>query len=237
VGRFVDCVRLKGCKTHRAGRLTIIFGAGLALALPSLGQAQSTDRERAQMLQMQQQLQRLQSDNAAIQRERTQLQDQTNELKKTATRRSQELAKSQGELADANREAERLRGELESLRQQSQANMEQWQKALADRDEALRVAAEDKRKREMQLSLLTTRLKVETARGDICEVKHVQALDLGRDLIDAFESERLRLCEPITGIWKVREEERIQIYRDRLHDARLDVPAPAAVSANERAAK
>jgi len=87
----------------------------------------------------------------------------------------------------------------------------------------------------MQLSLLTTRLKVETARGDICEVKHVQALDLGRDLIDAFESERLRLCEPITGIWKVREEDRIQNYRDRLHDARLDVPAPATASANERA--
>jgi chromosome segregation ATPase len=210
------------------------LGLGLALLLASVAQGQSSDRERAQMLQLQQQMQRLQSDNAAMARERAQLQDQAkeaDEAKKLVARRGQDLAKTQGALAAANKDAERLRGELEALREQTSATLEQWKKALQERDEALKVAAEDKRKRDQEIALLATRLKVQTGRGDTCEAKHTQALALGREVLDAYAGNRLRLCEPLTGIWKVREEDRIQAYRDRLYELRLDVPVPAAAGA------
>jgi septal ring factor EnvC (AmiA/AmiB activator) len=215
--------------SHRAACAVALTAALLGAGPAAL--AQSSDRERAQMLQMQQQLQRVQSDNAAMQRERAKLQDDAKDaerLKKESAQTSKDLARSQAAAAAAGRDAAGLRAQLEALRDQTDAQIAQWKKALEERDAALQAAAADKRRSDAEIVLLTGRLKAQTARADVCETKHGQALQFGRDLVDAYEASRLRLCEPVTGIWKVREEGRIQEMRDRLYELRLDVPVPAA---------
>jgi len=203
--------------------------AGLVVAAQT-ALAQSADRERAQMMQMQQQLQRLQADNAALQ---VQAKDVEN-LKKQSAQTSKDLVKARGEAAAANRDIVALRAELDALREQTNAQIEQWKKAVEERDTALQNAAAEKRQLDTQVALLSGRLKTQTGRADLCEVKHEQALHFGKDVVEEYEANRLRLCEPVTGIWKVREEGHIQSLRERLYELRLDVPS-AQTAIPERA--
>jgi len=205
--------------------IAIWVSAAVCAAAPTAF-AQSADRERAQMLQMQQQLQRLQSDNAALQ---AQAKDAEN-LKKQSAQTSKELARTRAEATAANRDIAALHAELDALREQTNAQIEQWKKAVEERDTALQMAATEKRQLDAQVALLTGRLKTQTGRADLCEVKHEQALRFGKEVVDEYEAKRLRLCEPVTGIWRVREEERIQSLRERLYGLRLDVSAPAMAS-------
>lgn len=212
------------------GRIQLFAGAvaGLLLVCSTPALAQSSDRERAQMLQMQQQLQRLQSDNASLQRERTQLETQAKDadrLKKESAQTSKELSKSRAEATAVTREAAALRAEVESLHTQ----LDQWKKAVEERDAALQAAAAEKRRTDAEVTLLSGRLKVQTGRADLCEVKDAQALTFGTEVVDRYEKVRLRMCEPVTGIWAVRNEQEIQQMRDRLYELRLDVP-PASAS-------
>jgi uncharacterized protein HemX len=209
-------------------RAAILAAAVLALmCAPSAAQQQ--DRERAQMMQMQQQMQRLQSDNAALQKDQSALKQQLQDAE-TTKKASEQKSK---DLARARAQADAQQRKIEDLQQQVNARdavIEQWKKAVAERDAALRDAAEGKRKLDAEAALLTTRLKAQTARADLCQVKHAQAVQVGGDVIDRYEQHRLRLCEPVTGIWKVSNEEEIRRFRDRLYEARLDAAPAAAAS-------
>ena len=201
--------------------------AGAALCVPATCPAQGADRERAQMLQMQQQLQRVQSDNAALQRERSTLQEQAKEadaLKKETAQKAKDLARSQAAAAAASRQLADLQAQLDAQRVATDAQVAQWKKALEERDAALQVAAVEKRKMDAEITLLSGRLKMQTGRADLCETKHAQAMEFGKRIVDRIEGGRLRACEPITGIWRVREEQNIQALRDQLYELRLDVP-------------
>jgi len=195
------------------------------------GHAQSQDRERAQMLQMQQQLQRLQSDNAALLHEKTQLQEQVKDverLKKESAQTDKELAQSRAQSAAGSREAAALRRELDALREQSSMQLDQWKKALADRDGQLQFAAQEKRRVESANALLETRLKLQTERSDVCETKHAQAMRFAERIVDKYAQGRLRLCDPFVAMWKVHDREEIEGLRDEMYEFRLDVPAIAA---------
>lgn len=210
------------------------FAIGLSVAAAAAAQtafAQSADRERAQMLQMQQQLQRLQADNAAL---KEQAKD-AESFKKQSAQTSKELARARAEAAAASRDVAAFHAQLDALHEQTSAQIEQWKKAVEERDGALQTAGAEKRKLEAQVTLLSARLKTQTGRADLCEVKHAQALSFGKEVVDEYEASRLRLCEPITGIWRVREEEHIQSLRERLYGLRLDVPAPAIASGESHA--
>lgn len=209
----------------RTGGLVL---AVIAWALPGAGAlAQQPDRERAQMMQMQQQLQRMQSENAALQRDQAALKQQAQDaeaLKKESAQKSKDLAHAQAEKAARAKEIEGLHADLAAR----DALIEQWKKAVADRDAALHEAADNKHKLDAQVAFLTARLKAQTGRADLCQAKHAQAMELGQQVIDRYEENRLRLCEPVTGIWKIRNEEEIRKFRDELYEARLDAAPPAA---------
>jgi DNA repair exonuclease SbcCD ATPase subunit len=206
--------------------------AAILLLAGADSSGQQADRERAQMLQLQQQLQRLQSDNASLQKERGALESkaqETDKLKKEsestgkalaqarqqATSQGKELADLRAQLADATAKLNAARNENEALR-----------KAVADRNDALAAAAADKRRGEAAQALLATRLKVQTGRGDLCEQRHEGLMKFSGEVIDRYEADRLRWCEPVTGIWKVREQTKMQGLRDELYGYRLDIPAP-----------
>jgi septal ring factor EnvC (AmiA/AmiB activator) len=208
--------------------LAVLLAAGAA---PTA--AQDADRERAQMLQMQQQLRRVQSDNAALQQERSQLEEKAKDadrLKTEAATSGKELARSRAQITATERELTALRAQFDTLREQMGTQTSQWRKALEERDTALQFAAVEKHKVDAAVALLTSRLSTQTARGDLCEQRHAEAITFANELVDRYEKSRLRLCEPITGWWKVRDENEIQKLREQIYELRLDLP-PAKTAA------
>jgi DNA repair exonuclease SbcCD ATPase subunit len=199
------------------------------------------DRERAQIRQLQQQLQKLQQDNAALQRDR----DQAATRAKAADETSKELASVRAGASTARREVDQLRrdnAELRSGLERVTAELTRLQADLKQRDEALALAQQAlttaQRRAEIDGNVLAARLRQQTVRADTCEARHALAVRVGGEAIDLVERERLRLCEPITGLWRVREETRVQTLRDRLLDARLDLPAdPPARAASDAPAR
>jgi DNA repair exonuclease SbcCD ATPase subunit len=214
-----------------------VVGAVLLLAA-SNGAAQqgSGDRERAQIRQLQQQLQKLQQDNAALQRDR----DQAASRARTADDAKKELASVRAGASTARREVEQLRrdnAELRSGLDRATADLSRLQAELKQRDEALASAQQAittaQRRAEIDGNVLAARLRQQTVRADHCEARHALAVQVGGEAVDLVERERLRLCEPLTGLWRVREETRVQALRDRLLDARLELPpepSPRAAS-------
>lgn len=198
---------------------------GAAMVVPAF--AQQSDRERAQLLQMQQQLQRLKSDNAGMQKERDELQVKAQDAEKARKAHESELNRLRQEVALGARTLADTRAELEAVRQQlasAQADGERLQKSL---NENLAQQAMDTQRAEQREALLAARLKFQTERAELCTVRHEAAMKFGTAMIDRYEHERLRLCEPLTGIWKVRNEDEVQQLRGELYGDRLDVPAPA----------
>jgi chromosome segregation ATPase len=218
-------------RTRSRARTLLCAAVLLSAAGASPAGAQQADRERAQMLQMQQQLQRLQSDNAAIQKERGELQTKAQEAEKLNKASTRELARSRQEAAVLTKDLAGVRGELSATHDRlsaAQAETDRLQKAL---DQAIALAAVEKQRNEAQQALLAARLKVQTARGDHCETRHEAAMKFGGALIDRYESDRLRVCEPVTGIWRVRNESQIQQLREELYGLRLDIPDPVPTAA------
>ena len=217
-------------------RTLLAFGTGCALAIASFeAQAQQQDRERAQMMQMQQQMQRLQSDNASLARDKSQLQEQAKEadkLKKDSVLTAKDLAKAKAQAAAGTRDVAALRAQIEEQRDQITKQIEDWKKAIAERDSALQVAALEKRRLEMALSLLETRVKVQTTRSDLCEAKHEQTWQFASQLIDRYSQDHVRACEPVMALWKVHDGTDVQSLQDKLYEMRLDVPPKAAPAAS-----
>jgi len=194
--------------------------------------AQQADRERQQLRQMQQQVQHLQSENSSLQNSLTQAQaksakeidqarkegrsalGQVARLKQEAKARGEELDELHSNLSATTDRLNAANGEIERLRG-----------SIAERDEALRKAAEQKRRDDAAATLLQDRLKAQTGRADLCETRHVGLTDFSGKLISRYEADRLRLCEPVTGIWKVRNEKEVQALREQLYEFRLDIPA------------
>lgn len=192
--------------------------------------AAQSDRERAQLLQMQQQLQRLQTDNAAAQKEKGELQSKAQQAEQAQKQAGQELARTRQAVAAQGKELAGARAELASTAERlaaAQAQIENLRRDLAQRDDALQHAAIEKQRADAQISLLSNRLKLNTARADLCETRHAGLMKFSSTVIDRYEAERLRLCEPLTGIWKVRNETQVQQMREEQYGYRLDVPAPA----------
>jgi chromosome segregation ATPase len=182
------------------------------------------------MLQMQQQLQRLQSDNAALQKERNELQDKARDadaLKKSTETTGKELARARQETASQGKELASLRAELAATGERlaaAQTQIASLRKMVNDRDDALQAAALQKRNEDASQALLALRLKAQTQGLDTCQQRHAAVMKFSAGLVDRYESERLRLCEPITGIWKVHAETQIQQLREELYSFGLDVP-------------
>jgi len=202
--------------------------AALAAVLSAAALAQQPgDRERAQIRQLQQQLQKLQQDNAALQRER----DRAAAEAQDAAKVTQELGKARASAGAARRELSSLREEADALKAQlaqATAELARARDEIKTRDDALAAAAQaaaaQQRRFENDSGVLASRLKRQTARAELCEARHESAMATGQELLGLYEKDRLRPCEPVTGLWRVREETRIQALRDRLLDARLELP-------------
>ena len=223
----------------RIGHTAIVLAAVALWSAPPIAQAQ-TDRDRQQMMQLQQQLQKLRQDNVALQQGKAQEIEKAHADAEQVKREAGQLRASS---AGSQREAKRLREELEKATQalaQIQADIEKLKAEMVQREAVQQAALQtaqqnaaqqlalERRNAESAAGVLGARLKANTARADVCEAKHESAMTLGKEVLDRYEARQLRACEPFTGLWRVREEKDIQALRDRLFDARLDVTAASA---------
>lgn len=219
---------MNSCPLRSIGVLMLMS----SLAVPLSAQSPS-DRERQQLTQMQQMIQKLQQENAELRRSATLEVDKARSEARQAG--EAEAAKQRSGAAASQRESRRLSADLVQARQaleQSLAEAETLKVELARRDEAQRTAAaqmaRERSSAEADRSLLANRLKLNAQRADRCEAKHAEAIGLAEEVLAQHEQRQLRACEPFTGLWRVREEDRLQGLRDRLFEARLEVPAVAS---------
>ncbi|SPE20560.1 exported hypothetical protein [Burkholderiales bacterium] len=214
------------------GGIAVMLAAAalLLVAGPAWGQQ---DRDRSQLRQMQQQVQRLQQENTNLQKSlddaQAKAKQETDKLRKES---GAELARARTETKTKSEEISGLKADLETINQKLAAaneEIDRLHKAVEERDQALTAAATTKRRDDAAAALLAQRLKQQTALGDLCEKRHADLTNFTSKLIDRYASERLRLCEPVTGIWKVHAEKDVQTMREELYGYRLDaVPAEDA---------
>jgi chromosome segregation ATPase len=230
---------VKDISMNRIKHTTIVLACAAWLSAVPTAQAE-TDRDRQQMMQLQQQLQKLRQDNAALQQGKAQ---EIDKARADADQVKREAGQLRASSAGSQREVKRLRDELDKSTQalaQSQADIEKLKAEMAQREAVQQAALQtaqqnaaqqlalERRNAESAAGVLGARLKANTTRADACEAKHESAMTLGKDVLDRYEARQLRACEPFTGMWRVREEKDIQALRDRLFEARLDVTAASA---------
>lgn len=215
---------------------------GAALATPSVAQS---DRERAQMAQMQRQVQKLQQDNAQLNSQLQQARAQAaqlDQLKSQSQAAKAEADRLRGSAAAGQQQSRRLSQEVQSRNQQIeqlQTEVASLKAEITKRDGAAQTAAADAARGLAQLradsdnerGVLAARLKLQSQRAQSCETQHGKALALADELTTTFERERTRRCEPFTDLLRVGQETRLQTWRDRLEDARPIAEAPPASAA------
>jgi hypothetical protein len=220
-------------------RPLLVFATGMAITglfMAVAGAQPAPDRERQQLLQLQQQVQRLQRELTDQRQASTRdIEQARREVERARADSASQLRSGQ---AAAQRDAKRLADELAVAREavvQRDAELERMRAEVAQREAALQQAArqlaDTRSALEADRGTLAARLKANAQRADACEAKHAQAMALSRELIDDQQARRATACEPFTGLWRVGEEERVQSLRDRLFEARLDVPPPETSAA------
>jgi chromosome segregation ATPase len=208
----------------------------VVFAVPALAQQQ--DRERAQLRQMQQQVQKLMQDNAALQRDNSELKEKLAQGEKKSSETARTLAvlqrKSQSEEKDLDTTRTGLHDTQEEL-VKAKAENERLTTELLKRDEALRVAADTQA--QMRKSIDAERLELghrvtqQNARAELCERKHEQLIALSEEILERYQKARTRIIgEPITQIFSVRAQAQVQELRDRIDELRLDLPPATAES-------
>lgn len=179
--------------------------------------------------------QRLAADKAALEREKAQLardkaaaEKERDELREDAAKQKGTAARRAAELKKLEAEAEKLRADLAAATERETA----LKGELAKTGEAL---AESKKAGEQLGRRLanqgeTSRLWRE--KTDACEAKNADLARVGAELIDRYRAkscgDALVEAEPFTGIAKVRAENLLEEYRERIREARFraaDAPA------------
>ncbi len=207
---------------HSFKRAVRIAAAALAL----LGVMQSAhaqeDRDRKLARQLQQQIQKLEQQNSTMQHSLDESQAKADKIKKDAQK---DEARARATVRAKDEKITALTADLESSRTQltaATAEIARLRATLAERDQSLQLATEQHARDDAAAGLLTKRLAQQTARGDRCESLHAGLMDFSGALLARYESDRLRICEPVTGIWKVSAEKDLQQLHEKLYGFRLD---------------
>jgi chromosome segregation ATPase len=209
--------------------------AFVAAALCAGPAAAQQTREHAQLLIMQQQMQRLEQENTSLKTQKSDLEQSSEALKKKSESAQKESSHLKARTAGLQQQNEQLTADLTAARDalaKSTAEAEQLRSELTQKAEALRTLGEqasDQLKRfERERASLTGTLTSQTARADHCEAKHAGLMTFAGDLLARYEKIDLRHTgDPVFGFGKVAEEKRIQDLRDQLFDLQLE---PAALA-------
>lgn len=207
--------------------------AALLLAQPAAAQEKKDAVRRLQQLN-----QKLAAEKSALERDKARLGREKAELEQAREALGEDLARQKGAVGRHAREAAKLAAEAAQLRAElaATAQREAALKAeLATGAAALQTAQRNGEQLARRLGNQGDTSRHWIAKTESCESKNVRLLELNGELLERY---RAKTCadamaeeEPFTGIARVRLENLLQEYRDRLARERFraaDAPAEKA---------
>lgn len=192
--------------------------------------AQQASREQEQLRRLRAQAQQLQQALSAEQQARQQAAAEADRLKQAAEvelpKLEEEAASAKRRASGAQRKVDQLARELDDARVAAEAQMRQLEatrKQLADRERDLAQTRDTLQKTERELE--GARIQGESLTGKLtqCTKDNVALYQTGIDMLDRWRDrslgERVGQAEPFTQIGRVKLENLVEGYRDRLEDS------------------
>jgi hypothetical protein len=147
----------------------------------------------------------------------------------------------EGRAAAAEMERDALRKEVEALRARASSSAGDsraraaLQASVAQYKGAAEQAAQAARAKEAERAQFQAALQGKSAAYDACVAKNVELYRVGTDILKAYSDytlgDRIAASEPVLGLYRVKLENLMQGYEDRLYSGQFDpraVPPPAA---------
>jgi predicted nucleic acid-binding Zn-ribbon protein len=216
----------------RSWRLRLVGAMLLAIGVPA--GAQQPSHEREVMRRFQQQIAKLQQDNAQLLHDKTELegklkaaQSELDKAKGQAARLSKLTAAAQA--AQSNNA--QLRTELAAGEQKLRETQQHCQQELLElrgQSTELRSQVEQTAQRgAAEVGTLRANLEQQQGRAERCETKNQQLYSVTMDLIARYKAnrgvwEKFLLSEPFTGLKSVEVENLLEDMRDQARAARAD---------------
>lgn len=208
------------------------MGVTLALAVPSLVQAQSQSMEerlRTQLRSTTQQLQSLQSQQAQVNAAKTAAEAQRDAAQKEVEQLRDQLAKAQGQATKLAKQQDAIEQGAREQVAASYAQRDQFKNAY---DELITIA----RATEANRATLQTTLAQRDAELTLCSTKNRELYDAGKEILAAYESfstgDMLKIRQPFAGSARVKFEEQAQLYGDKLYSGQFDARQAAPAASN-----
>ena len=217
----------------RSWRLLLVGAMLLAIGAPA--GAQQPSHEREVMRRFQQQIAKLQQENAQLLHDKTELEGKLksaqSELDKTKGQAAR-LSKAAAAAQTVQNNNAQLRTELAAGEQklhETQQHCQQQISELRGQSTALRSQLEQTAQRgAAEAGTLRANLEQQQGRAQRCETKNQQLYSVTMDLIARYKAnrgvwERFLLSEPFTGLKSVEVENLLEDMRDRARAARVDM--------------
>ena len=207
----------------RVSKIAVAIGLGAALMAGTAARADDADpveKLKAALRNVTSELRAEQDQNAALSAKQVQnARDIANlTAERDAVRKKSDELQKQSETADD--QAKSAAAELA----RTQAALDQWK-------DAYQKAAETARARDAAAKSFETQANDLTHRVSTCEAKNVELYALGTDILSKLDSDdfadNLLRHEPFTGLSRVKLDNIVQDYKDKLRDQRLKPSAPA----------
>ena len=216
----------------RSWRLLLVGAMLLAIGVPA--GAQQPSREREVLRRFQQQIAKLQQENAQLLHDKTELEGKLkaaqSELDK-AKGQAARLSKAAAAAQTAQNNNSVLRTELaagEVKLRETQQHCQQQISELRGQSTELRSQLEQTAQRgAAEAGTLRANLEQQQGRAERCEIKNQQLYSVTMDLIARYKAnrgvwEKFLLSEPFTGLKSVEVENLLEDMRDQARAARVD---------------
>lgn len=204
----------------------------LALGASDAAHADSDDpqaRLREQLRRTTVELRNTQDENAALKAKQAEADRQQQELTAQVTQLKQQLAQSDA-LAKQAADAKAQLDEATQHLQTEEAQLEQERTNLAKWQAAYQQAADVARTRDADAKRLAASDADHTRRLDDCVGKNLALYKLGLEILDRYQNKDLGdvlgEAEPFTQLARVKLENQVQDYQDKLDDQKVAPPAP-----------
>ncbi len=198
------------------GALSVVVLAGLSARAED---TDSTERLKAALRKVTSELRAEQDQNAALSVKQAHDAQAVSDLtaQVDALRKKNDVLQKQSDTAAA--EAQSNASQLA----QTQSALDQWK-------DAYQKAAETARARDAAAKSFEVQSNGLSRRVDLCEGKNAELYATGKEILDKLDSDDFAASlvrhEPFTGIARVKLDNIVQDYQDKLRDQRLPPPVP-----------
>jgi len=207
-------------------RSLLLVCLGLALASSAVAQQdKKASREREALRRAQQQVQKANQDLAALQEKMTAIEQERGQL-------ASEVESSKARASSEAARGRKLEQDLKAL----QAERDKLVSVRAEQDTQLKERAERVAKLERDLAQaiergkqLDTQSAAQLRQTEACEVRSGQLYKAGRELLDECRVLSTVNLETISGSARTQVENRLELHRDRLEEARSGGAVSTAV--------